>query len=274
MIGELLKKERERQGFSIKDVETATRIRAFYIEAIEKGDREALPSDVYVKGFIRNYAQFLQLDESECVQRYQSEYGLQEPAEPAVQNPSSTAGSEGISYQEEKEGSGSRLALFAVLLVGVGLAGGWLFFGDSGADKGNSPKPAVQQSSSPASKPAAAPVKEKKSESVPAAASGQTKAPQGESKPAAAPAAGQGMGGVQIQAQFTDRCWMQVIADGQVVYEGTAVSGENKVWKAKDKIFITAGNAGAVTITRNGQMLGHPGNYGEVAEMEYTKEKP
>ncbi len=273
MIGELLKKERERQGFSIKDVEAATRIRAFYIEAIEKGDREALPSEVYVKGFIKNYAQFLQLDESECIQRYQSEFALQDPVEPAVQNHSNAAGSGGIAYQEEKEGSGSRLALLAVLLVGVGLAGGWLFFSDSGADRDKLPNSAVQQSTAPASKPAAAPVKEKKSESVPAAAPGQTKAPQGEPNPVAVPAAGQSMGGVQIQAQFTDRCWMQVIADGQVVYEGTAVSGENKVWKAKDKIFITAGNAGAVTITRNGQLLGQPGNYGEVAELEYTKEK-
>ena len=37
MIGDLLRRERERQNLSIKDIEKATSIRALYIDAIEKG---------------------------------------------------------------------------------------------------------------------------------------------------------------------------------------------------------------------------------------------
>ena len=56
MLGDTLRREREKQGLTIKDIENETSIRSLYIEAIEKGDYDHLPSDVYTKGFIRNYA--------------------------------------------------------------------------------------------------------------------------------------------------------------------------------------------------------------------------
>ena len=59
MVGDILRSEREKQGLTIKDIENETSIRALYIDAIEKGNQKALPSEVYVKGFIRNYAEFL-----------------------------------------------------------------------------------------------------------------------------------------------------------------------------------------------------------------------
>ena len=61
MVGEILRREREKQGLSIADVAGETSIRDVYLEAIEKGDYDALPGDVYAKGFIRNYSKFLQI---------------------------------------------------------------------------------------------------------------------------------------------------------------------------------------------------------------------
>ena len=62
MIGDNLRTEREKQNLTIRDIEKGTSIRALYIESIEKGDYAQLPGEVYVKGFIRNYANFLKLD--------------------------------------------------------------------------------------------------------------------------------------------------------------------------------------------------------------------
>ncbi|MEM9542411.1 MAG: DUF4115 domain-containing protein [Cyanobacteria bacterium P01_E01_bin.42] len=59
-----------------------------------------------------------------------------------------------------------------------------------------------------------------------------------------------------------DDCWLKVIADGKVLYQGTLASGEQKVWQAKEKITMVAGNAGGVLISINGQeakSLGTPG---------------
>ena len=56
MLGETLRREREKQGLTIKDIENETSILSLYIEAIEKEDYASLPGAVYTKGFIRNYA--------------------------------------------------------------------------------------------------------------------------------------------------------------------------------------------------------------------------
>ena len=42
MVGEILRREREKQGLSIADVAGETSIRDVYLEAIEKGDYDAL----------------------------------------------------------------------------------------------------------------------------------------------------------------------------------------------------------------------------------------
>lgn len=79
MVGDLLRRERERQGKTIKDVELETSIRGTYIEAIEQGKYEVLPGDVYAKGFIRNYSKFLNMDGDSLIEQYNNERGLNKP---------------------------------------------------------------------------------------------------------------------------------------------------------------------------------------------------
>lgn len=59
MTGETLRKERERQKLTIQDIEQGTSIRSVYIEALDSGDYDKLPGEVYAKGFVKNYAAFL-----------------------------------------------------------------------------------------------------------------------------------------------------------------------------------------------------------------------
>ena len=78
MIGDLLRAEREKQNLSVKDIEKATSIRALYIDAIEKGDYKTLPGEVYAKGFVRNYANYLKLDANAVVNSFNEELHPQE----------------------------------------------------------------------------------------------------------------------------------------------------------------------------------------------------
>ena len=73
MIGDTLRKERERQKLSIQDVEQGTSIRSIYIEALEKGDYDSLPGKVYAKGFVKNYANFLGLDADKLSKDFSAE---------------------------------------------------------------------------------------------------------------------------------------------------------------------------------------------------------
>ena len=50
---ELLKKAREQAGLSLTDVERETQIRLRYLEALEKGDLDHMPQQVYVLAYLR-----------------------------------------------------------------------------------------------------------------------------------------------------------------------------------------------------------------------------
>lgn len=64
-IGRILRRGREERGLTLEDVEEATRIRARYLEGLEQGDYESLPAAVYVRGFLKTYANYLDLDGDE-----------------------------------------------------------------------------------------------------------------------------------------------------------------------------------------------------------------
>ncbi|MBA3946186.1 MAG: DUF4115 domain-containing protein [Herpetosiphonaceae bacterium] len=74
-LGERLQRAREEQGLTLAEAATATRILPRYLQALEVGDYQGLPGDVYARGFIRNYAQLLHLPSEELIQLYRQERG-------------------------------------------------------------------------------------------------------------------------------------------------------------------------------------------------------
>ena len=63
-IGKILQAAREDHQLTLEQVSAATYIRLHYLEAMEAGDFDALPSRVQMKGFLRSYASLLGLDEN------------------------------------------------------------------------------------------------------------------------------------------------------------------------------------------------------------------
>ena len=76
-LGNSLREARIRQGLDFPQVELATKIRAKYLRALEDEVFEILPSETYVKGFLRSYAEFLGLDGQLYVDEYNSRYGTE-----------------------------------------------------------------------------------------------------------------------------------------------------------------------------------------------------
>lgn len=60
-VGEILFEKRKSLALSLEGIEKETKIRAKYLEAIERNDFSSFPQSTTVKGFIRNYAQVLGL---------------------------------------------------------------------------------------------------------------------------------------------------------------------------------------------------------------------
>ena len=257
MIGDLLRRERERQNLSIKDIEKATSIRALYIDAIEKGEYKTLPGEVYAKGFVRNYANYLKLNANEIVNAFNEEMHPQEEmqdaagassAEEARQEQSAERNREEYrgpkitsleSYPMEKKSHGVRNALMVATAVFVVAFAALIAFG--GDEEPSAPAPRAKT---------------------------QTQQGQKQTEAAPKPTAD----GVEVKLSFTDRCWTEVVVDGKTEFEGTAEKGKVLTLKGKDKVRITAGNAGALNYSLNGKDMGAIGQKGEVVEKTFTKE--
>lgn len=61
-IGQKLRQAREERSLTLEEVAQATHMRVHYLQALESNDIEALPSLVQARGFLRSYAEFLELD--------------------------------------------------------------------------------------------------------------------------------------------------------------------------------------------------------------------
>ncbi len=72
-VGAFLREARENTGRSLADVAATLRIRARFLQAIEDGRYSDLPGPTYAVGFIRTYADYLQLDTEALVDQFKSE---------------------------------------------------------------------------------------------------------------------------------------------------------------------------------------------------------
>lgn len=61
-VWDLLRQAREARGLSLGQVSAHLKLTVRQIEAIESGDLSVLPGQTFARGFVRNYARFLDLD--------------------------------------------------------------------------------------------------------------------------------------------------------------------------------------------------------------------
>lgn len=96
-IGRRLKAARLAKGITLEEVEEETRIRKKYLEALETGRTVLIPGEVYVKGFLRSYGNFLGLDGDALVEEYKAR-----KARPAAEDaPSDGRAAEGSGAEPE-----------------------------------------------------------------------------------------------------------------------------------------------------------------------------
>jgi transcriptional regulator with XRE-family HTH domain len=80
-IGEKLRQAREARKITIKEVVKETNISPLYLQALEEEKFDRFPSETYLIGFLRTYAEFLKLDVEGIVQAYKG-YKIGESATP------------------------------------------------------------------------------------------------------------------------------------------------------------------------------------------------
>ncbi len=73
-IGSSLREARLRKGLDFLEIETGTKIRGKYLQALEEEQFGVLPGETYIKGFLRTYADYLGLDGQLYVDEFNSRY--------------------------------------------------------------------------------------------------------------------------------------------------------------------------------------------------------
>jgi len=76
--GRYLKTARLEKGIDLDTISNETKIGLDKLDSIENDDHTRLPSEVYVKGFIRAYAQAIGVDAEDAIERYVSRIRIRE----------------------------------------------------------------------------------------------------------------------------------------------------------------------------------------------------
>lgn len=245
-VGTILREAREAKGYSLADVERETSIRSRYLEAVENDEYDKTPGEVFVKGIIRNYGNFLGLDGMELVTQYKAS---------AAGVAAEAARSKGIREVEKV-----RLNIQLKDKRDIG----------SGTGKFEMPKLPVKQI---AAGVACVAVLAAGYFAIPAAIDYAKNLPKDEpkqveqAKPESKPAAVADKVTVELEAEGS--CWLEASADGKEIFAGMMQAKDKKSFEAKEKLVIKYGNIGAMKIRVNGEPVDLKGEHG-VAVKTYT----
>lgn len=108
--GKELKAARLSKNLQLEDVSRSTKIKPIFLEYIENGEYQKLPSDSYAHGFVRNYALFLGLDEKEIMALFRRESNFEKTQRVLPK---------GIDTEREFQNSKRRIRSTYVLVIAV-----------------------------------------------------------------------------------------------------------------------------------------------------------
>ena len=73
-VSEILRQKREERQLNLETVSDETKIKKEFLEAIEDGRFQSLPSESYALGFVKNYAKYLGINAASIVPLFRREY--------------------------------------------------------------------------------------------------------------------------------------------------------------------------------------------------------
>jgi transcriptional regulator with XRE-family HTH domain len=252
-IGDLLRREREKKGLSLGDVENATKIRVKYIQALETEQFQIIPGEVYRLGFLKNYARLLDLDQGAIITRYKAahesaDHGAshdEEPAgarqtvanarpsvrdedQPGTRQADTVARRPVIDWAGKIAQAGSifksRRVLLGVASAVVVLLLAYVVLNIGVSHRNNAPP--LQQTP-------------KHTQNLPATLPTVDTQPQT----------------LEIRLVGTGHCWAEVKIDGQEAYMGTIKPGDTETFTAQSTVWLDLGYPQSVDVYYNGTKL-------------------
>jgi transcriptional regulator with XRE-family HTH domain len=133
-IGATLREARMRAHIDISEIESATKIRAKYLRALENEEWDLLPGPTYVKSFLRTYAEALGLDARLLLEEYKLRH---ERLSDIELQPIAPPGREMGRRRRRGGGGGPGIPrAYVIWFVVLALLGGIYLLGSNTADNG------------------------------------------------------------------------------------------------------------------------------------------
>jgi len=279
-IGQTLKQRREALSLTLESVEKLTHLRLIYLQALEAGHLNKLPSPVQGRGMLNNYALFLNLDAERILLRYAD--ALQEQRiERMGKQPSRKPPINSVPQSRIRTFFTTDVLLTSVLVLSmlgfVVWAASKLL--DLQQDEALQPTlPGVSEVLS-GSTPSPQLVDTQMTELTPATTSlavtpvegtldaGSTLDGQAATEPVVV-----GQGPIMVSIIPRLRAWVRVTVDGDVVFNGRILPGNAYIYAGSERVEVLCGNGAAIRLLYNQVDLGSLGSTGQVVNLIFTQE--
>jgi cytoskeleton protein RodZ len=276
-LGQILRDARVAKDLTIEQIATELRIEARQLAALEDNRFEQIGVPVFVKGYVRQYAQRLGLDQRSLMEMY----GRQAKLEEVQIQPSKT-----IKLRDERQITVWVVSVLVLLLIAVGLAVWWMNGGNfelgipaqsvpvaaPRIEPAAAPAPVeaapASAESAPPPRPEAVPVPEAAAPAPEAAASAEPAPPPARVARGATPLA--------LDVTFDAESWAEINdARGERLFVGLGAPGKHLSLRGEPPIAVTFGNADGVRLLVDGERYQIPtqGRQGKLVRFSIASDE-
>ncbi|HLO29739.1 MAG TPA: RodZ domain-containing protein [Anaerolineales bacterium] len=262
-IGNELYTRRELLSLHLEEVEHNTHVKARYLEALEKGALDELPSTVQTRGMLSNYATFLDLDVDALLLRFadalQARHRERNPQKP-VRKPGQPIIANIPPVRNFIAGDMIFGVGMVILLVGFAIWGvsRVMMIQSQREIKPTAPSISELLLVSPNPSSFTATPTFLAVEAFPGEATQTVEIPTQNANAA-----------VQLNLVAVERTYMRVTVDGEVAFEGRVVPGNAYPFEAENQIEVLIGSGAAIRTVYNGRDLGLMGTFGQIVNNIY-----
>jgi cytoskeletal protein RodZ len=262
-IGQQLRSNRASLNLNLDEVERNTHVKGHYLEALEQGAMDKLPSTVQTRGMLSNYASFLDMDVDAILLRFAD--ALQ--SRHRENNPQITKRQPGQPILANMPPLRSFIA--GDMIFGIGMAVLLVGFVIWGINR------VVMLQSQQEIQPTAPSISDvllataDPSLFTPTATLLPVESFAGEATPTIVIPTVNVNVSVQVNLVAVERTFMRVIVDGENVFDGRVVPGNVYFYEAEQQVEVLVGSGAAIRIAYNGRDLGLMGAFGQIVSNIY-----
>lgn len=235
-LGLYLKTLREERKIPLAKIAQELKAKLEFVQALESNDFNKIPAPTYVKGFLRSYAKYLEIDPEQILAIYNKLHP--EKSEQVLILKGKEIPRIGLKINRLKLilWTGGTVIILLTITLGIIKIPHLL-----------KPKQKHKKSEKPAA------IKSAAEKPVPISLTTPISTP------------------MRLSAKSTDSVWMRIYSDSKLIFEGILAKNEEKKWQANTEFKLRIGNPARLDLTVNEQELGNIAPYGGPVNVVINK---